>query len=134
MSRIRDSPECCVENRDSRDSVDTPKYGLVERMSVHLLHAASSTARGLTKCVAVANFCAPASHQVHFVRGIGGHLGIPPANQLHILIDLVRLDFMEDNGMNILSPREFFRVRTFNVAVHVAALFCAIDELGEGAL
>lgn len=52
---------------------------------------------------AVANFRPPASHQMHFLGRIVGHPRIPTADQLDIIVDFVRLNIVEDDGMNIFA-------------------------------
>jgi hypothetical protein len=57
----------------------------------------------LTKGIAVANLCSPASDQVNLILGRVGHLGVKLSRELDILVYLVRLDFVEHDGVDVFA-------------------------------
>jgi len=62
---------------------------------------------------------------------IAGDLGIPVPDQLNVLFHLIRFDFVEDNAVHILSPRELLAETPLDLLVHLAALLCAVDQARE---
>jgi hypothetical protein len=66
-------------------------------------HNAVHRNQKLTKCIAVADLSPPAAYEMHFVLWDGCHFRVPLSNKLCVLIRLVRLDLVEDNGMDIFA-------------------------------
>lgn len=88
----------------------TPKCGLRRQLAI-----AISRRWGLkravvldTESVVISDLSTPAADEVDPVLFHPGHLGIPFTHQPYILVDLVRLDLVEDNRMDIFSSRQDF--------------------------
>ena len=86
-----------------------------------------------TKSIVVANLSSPAAHQVDFVLLDRGHLGVPLADEIYILVNLVGLDIVEDDRMDVFATGEDLRERPLHVFVKHLSLFGAVDERGQGA-
>jgi hypothetical protein len=82
----------------------------------------------LTKCVAVAYFGSPAAHKMDFVLGHRCYLGVPLADKLGVLVDLVRFHVVEDNGVDIFPPRKDLGEATLQVLFEIPSLGSAVDE------
>lgn len=88
--------------------------------------------RNHTECIVVADLCSQAADQVDAVRLGAGHLGVPLPHQVDIFIDAVRLDLVEDDGVDVLAAGEDLGKRTLDVAIELLALLGAVDEAGDG--
>jgi hypothetical protein len=86
-----------------------------------------------TKSIVVANLSSPAAHQVDLVLLNRGHLGVPLADEIYILVNLVGLDIVEDDRMDVFATGEDLRERPLHVFVENLSLFGAVDERGQGA-
>ena|SRR5690349_21863962 len=86
-----------------------------------------------TKGIAVANLCPPTPDQIHLVLWGIGHLGIPLADKLDILVNLVGLDFVKYNRVDVLATGKDLTEACFELGVKLAALLGAVNEVGQRA-
>lgn len=89
---------------------------------------------GRTECVAVSHLCPPASDQMNLILGHRGHAGIPLADELDILIDLVGLDLVEDDAVDVLAAGNDLGEAGLKLRIMLPAFFGAVDEVGQRAL
>lgn len=81
-----------------------------------------------TEGITVSDFCSPTAHEVHVVVFRLGHSGIPSPNQVHVFVNLVRLDGMEDDRMHIFPSCKHLREALLNLLVHLLPLAGAINQ------
>lgn len=84
-----------------------------------------------TKSITLPHLRPPTPHQIDMIPLIAGDLRIPPPHQLHILIQLIRLDRVKHNTMHILPPGQHLTETLLDLVVHLAALVGAVDELAQ---
>ena len=111
--------------RDNQDSADTPRYGLETMLVVDFGGGNASGAQ--TESFAVTDFGPPASYQVDLVLFHFGHSWIPRAYQLHVLVDSLGFDAMEDDRVDVFASRKDLRKGSFDFLVHLAAFWCTVD-------
>lgn len=84
----------------------------------------------LTKGIAIADLCSPASNQVDLILGRIGDLGVEISDELDVLVDLVGLDFVENDGVDVLPSSQDLTEAGLELGLHLPTLFCAVDEIG----
>lgn len=84
-----------------------------------------------TKCITIADLGSPASYQVNFVLGGVCHPGVPTTYKLDILVDLVRLDFVEDDRMDVFAAGEDLGEGPLHLLVQLLAFRGAVDQTRE---
>lgn len=87
-----------------------------------------------TERVALANLCTPASNQMNLILWEGSHARIPVADELGVLVHLVRPDLVVDNAVDILATGNDLGEAGLNVGVVCAALGGAMNDLSQEAL
>jgi hypothetical protein len=90
--------------------------------------------RRLAESIAVADFSPPAADKVHLVFRDGGHLGVPLAHQLRVLVYFVWLHLVEDDRVDILASSQDLGKAALDVFVQLSALGRAVYQRGERAL
>lgn len=70
---------------------------------------------------------------MNLILGHVGHSGIPLANQINVLVDLVGLDLVENDAVDVLASREDLTKAALDLLVHLTTLLGAVDEVGEAA-
>jgi hypothetical protein len=83
---------------------------------------------GLTKCIAIAHLGSPAADEVDFVLWHGSHSRVPITHKLRVLVYLVGLDLMEDDGVHVFASSQDLREASFDVFVELASFGSTIDQ------
>jgi len=58
----------------------------------------------------------------------GSHLGVPVAYKFDVLVHLIRLHFVEHNGMNVFATGQDSRKARLELRIQLTALLRAIDN------
>ena len=85
----------------------------------------------LTESIAVAHLGSPATHQMYLVLRNGSHLGVPLAHKLCVLVHLIGLHLVEDNGMDILATSQDLGEAALDVFLQLSAFGRTIYERRE---
>lgn len=75
----------------------------------------------LTESVAVAHLSPPTTHEMYLVLRDGSHLGIPLAHKLCVLVRLIGLHLVKDDGMHILAAGQYLREAALDVFIQLSA-------------
>lgn len=81
-----------------------------------------------TESITVSNLCPPAPYEVDLVFRHLRHLRIPAPDQIHVLVDFVGFDLVEDDGVYVFAPGQHLRKRFFNLLIQLLSLLRAVDE------
>lgn len=84
-----------------------------------------------TESIAVADFSPPTAHQMNLILRLVGHPWVPFTNEVHVFVNHIRLDLMEDNAMHVLSSGKDLTETTFDLLVHLPGFRGAIDEISQ---
>jgi len=81
--------------------------------------------------VAITHLRPPAPYEMYLVFRNGCHLGVPAAHELCVLIYLVWLDLVEDNGVDVFAASQDLRETAFNILVELASLGRTVYKRGQ---
>ena len=85
----------------------------------------------LTKGITISHLCPPTANKMDLVLLEARHLGVPRAHELHVLLDLVGLDLVEDDAVRVLAAREHLAEAALHVLVERAPLGGAVHDVLE---
>lgn len=68
-----------------------------------------------------------------FVLGRIRHLGVESANKLNVLVDLVRLHLVEDDGVYVFASSQDLTEAGLELSLHLSAFLGAVDKIRQRA-
>jgi len=70
---------------------------------------------------------------MNLILGHVGHARVPSTDKLDVLVDLVRLDFVQNDTVNVFAAGKDLTETALNLLVHLTALLGTVEEVGETA-
>lgn len=68
---------------------------------------------------------------MNLILGSIGNLGVEVSNELNVLVDLVGLHLVENDGVDVLASSQDLAEARLELGLHLTALFGAVDEVGQ---
>ena len=84
-----------------------------------------------TKGITISHFRPPAPYQIDVILWDARDLRIPTANQIHILVHLVRLHAVKHNTVHILAPSQYLTEALLDLPIHLLPLMRAVDQAAQ---